>query len=245
MSRVCFPFSFARDHVQMPDELGPPSLTNPILKMPDGSLAMSIETNKHYDDYSAWEQKAVFLYSHDMGKSWSLPVIAAEDSAAKIFNWDLRCGVGSDGRVASFAWTYDTLTGKYLNIPRRISGNGGHSWDAATDLGFADQAGPPAMLPDGRVVLAWVDRFEGRNIRARIAPAIDAPFDANSEVVLYNHDDSKMEGTDNLGNLLVGMEMWRFGLPFATALNNGDVLVTYYAGDRRSMGLYYAKLSTL
>ena len=36
-----------------------------------------------------------------------------------------------------------------------------------TDLGFADQPGHPAMLADGSVVMAWVDRFGTRSIRAR------------------------------------------------------------------------------
>ena len=44
---------------------------------------------------------------------------------------------------------------------------------------------PPAILPDGRAVLAWVDRFGSRSIRARLATAADAPFDAATEVELY------------------------------------------------------------
>lgn len=36
--------------VEMPGVSGPPSLTNPILKLADGRLAMSIETNKDYGD---------------------------------------------------------------------------------------------------------------------------------------------------------------------------------------------------
>ena len=49
--------------VEIPDEIGPPSLTNPIMKLPDGKLLMSIENNKKYHDKSTWKQKAVFLSS--------------------------------------------------------------------------------------------------------------------------------------------------------------------------------------
>lgn len=228
--------------VAMPEELGPPSLTNPILKLSDGSLAMSIETNKHYEDGSKWMQKAVFLYSKDLGKTWSEPVSVAEDSEARIFNWDLRCGVGPDERIASFAWTYDRRSEKYLNIHRRISSDGGRSWSGAEDLGFADQAGPPAMLPDGRVVLVWVDRFGSQSIRARIAPSLDAPFDPASEVVVYAHTSGPKNQAGDTGDLLVGMELWSFGLPYAEALPDGDVLVTYYAGDNEAMSLHWARL---
>ena len=36
--------------VPIPGEIGPPSLTNTVMKLADGSLALSIETNKHYHD---------------------------------------------------------------------------------------------------------------------------------------------------------------------------------------------------
>ena len=65
--------------VDMPKEIGPPSLTNPIMKLPDGKLLMSIENNKSYLDKSKWNQKAVFLSSTDNGENWSTPFLAAED----------------------------------------------------------------------------------------------------------------------------------------------------------------------
>ncbi len=111
--------------VPMPAEIGPPSLTAPVLKLADGSLALSIETNKHYENASPWMQKVVFMHRYDYqatstspgqeGKlavdpNWAEPVVAGEDPSGRIFNWDLRCGVAPDGRVATFSWTYDTVT---------------------------------------------------------------------------------------------------------------------------------------
>ena len=34
-----------------------------------------------------------------------------------------------DGRVGTFAWTYDSTTATYLDIHRRISADGGLTWD--------------------------------------------------------------------------------------------------------------------
>lgn len=229
--------------VSMPDDIGPPSLTNPILSLADGSLAMSIETNKHYSDASTWHQRAVFLRSTDNGVSWSGPKPVAQDKTGRIFNWDLRCGVNPNGTVASFAWTYDRRTEEYQNVFRRVSVDHAETWSAPQDLGFADQAGPPAILPDGRVVLAWVDRFGDQCIRARITPTIDGDFDPASEVVIYTHASPKDSKSKDTGDLLAGMEMWGFGLPFATTLPDGDVLVTYYAGDNHAMSLQFARLS--
>ncbi|MEZ4616120.1 MAG: hypothetical protein R2867_11550 [Caldilineaceae bacterium] len=168
-------------------------------------------------------------------------MVAGEDPTGRIFNWDLRCGVAPDGRVATFAWTYDTQTTRYLNIHRRVSHDHGHSWSAPDDLGFADQAARPAMLPDGQVLLAYVDRFQSHSIRARLAPAVDAPFDAASDVVIYTHAEAAKQD-DNTGELLAEMGLWSFGLPYAEALPNGEVLVVYYAGTSAAMDLHWARL---
>jgi len=228
-------------HVPMPTDIGPASLTNPILKLGDGSLAMSIETNKTYADRSPWMQKVVFFHSVDQGQTWGPPVVAGQDPSGRIFNWDLRCCVVPDGRIATFAWTYDTQTTSYRNIHRRISDDHGHTWSPPVNLGIADQAGPPAVLPDGRIVLAWVDRFGTHSIRARIATTVDAQFDPASEVVIYTHG-NEAKRDDKTGDLLAEMGAWAFGLPYATALPDGDVLVVYYAGDNQKMDIHWARL---
>ena len=63
--------------VEMPADIGPPSLTNPILKFSDGTLAMSIETNKNYEDPSKWMQGVTLRHSRDMGKTWNAPLTAS------------------------------------------------------------------------------------------------------------------------------------------------------------------------
>lgn len=227
--------------VPMPVEIGPPSLTSPVLKLTDGRLAMSIETNKPYLDASKWKQRAVYLYSADNGQTWSAPVTVAEDPTGRIFNWDLRCAVAPDGRVGSFAWTYDSATAKYLDIHRRISSDGGRSWSPPEALGVSDQAARPAILRDGRTVLAWVDRFGSTSIKARLAASLDAPFDPASEVVIYQHPRPEA-GSADTGDMLASMDVWSFGLPFAEALPDGDVLVVYYAGEATALDVRWARL---
>jgi hypothetical protein len=227
--------------VPMPEEIGPPSLTSPLLRLADGRLAMSIETNKPYRDRSKWMQRAVFFFSEDDGQTWSAPHAVAEDPTGRIFNWDLRCATAPDGRIASFAWTYDSVTAAYRDIHRRVSADGGAFWTAPEALGFADQAGRPAIRPDGSIVLPWVDRFGSRTIKARMAPALDAPFDPASEVVLYSHAIAETGKTDT-GDMLQSMEVWSFGLPYAESLPGDDVLVLFYAGATGALDIHWVRL---
>lgn len=227
--------------IPMPDEIGPPSLTSPILKLADGTLALSIETNKQYHDRAQWYQKVVFFHSTDEGATWGPPVEVGFDPTGRIYNWDQRCGVAPDGAIAAFAWTYDTQAARYLNIHRRISRDDGHTWSAPEDIGVTDQAAHPAVLPDGRIVLPWVDRFQSHSIRARLAHTIDAPFDPATEVTLYTHvHAARQDGST--GDLLADMALWSFGLPDAEALPDGDVVVAYYAGNEATLDIRWARL---
>ena len=173
------------------------------------------------------------------------PITVAQDPTGRVFNWDLRVGRAPDGQLGSFAWTYDSETDTYRNIHRRLSQDGGETWTAAEDLGITDQAARPAILPDGRVVLAWVDRFNTQSIRARLAASLDAPFEPATEIIVYQHQATTepTTATDNTGAQLSTMGLWTFGLPFCEALPSGEVIVVYYAGTNEAMDLCWAKLS--
>ena len=217
--------------VRMPADVGPPSLTSPIRRLASGRLLLSVETNKEYTDRGRWFQRVVYLYSSDEGATWTAPVTICEDPTGRIRNWDQRVNVAADGRLASFTWTYDSETVTYQDIHRRISSDEGLTWSAPEPLGITDQAGHPAILPDGRVVLPWVDHFRTYSLRARLAASIDAPFDPATEVVLHQAPAaSPGEGGDS-GEALLAMSSWTFGSSFALALADGNVLICAYVGD--------------
>jgi len=227
--------------IPMPRDIGPPSLTNPIMKLKDGSLAMSIETNKQYLDSGKWYQRVVLFHSLDEGKTWEKPVTVSKDPEGRIFYWDLRTGVAPDGRIAVFSWTYDSEINKYLNLHRRISADAGQTWSQHEDLGFADQPSHPAILPDGRVVLAWVDRFGSQSIRVRLASEIDQPFNEETELILHKQEVAKSD-TSNTGELLGEMSLWSFGLPYCEVLPDGDVMVVYYAGTEEKLDIHWVRI---
>ena len=217
--------------VPMPDDIGPPSLTNAIMKLPDGRLVLSIESNKPYLDASRWFQRVVLLHSEDEGRTWSSPRTVSEDPTGRIANWDQRGAIAPDGRFVTFTWTYDFDATEYLNIHRRISTDGGATFSPPEDIGITDQPGHPAILPDGRLVFAWVDRFGSGTIKAHSAAAIDAPLEEASEVVVHRPAApaaSSGDG-DTIGDALVEMGTWSYGLPYSEALPDGDVGVVHYA----------------
>jgi hypothetical protein len=224
--------------VAMPDDVGPPSLTSPVRRLKSGRLLLSIETNKPYLDPSPWFQRVVYRYSSDEGVTWTEPVTTTQDPTGRIRNWDQRVNVAPDGRLVTYTWTYDSQTVMYGDIHRRISPDEGLTWTEPVPLGITDQAGHPAILPDGRVVLPWTDHFETFSLRARVAASIDEDFDPSTEVVLHQAATPVAgEGTDG-GEALLAMAGWTFGSPFALPLADGKVLVSAYVGaDESAVGI--------
>jgi hypothetical protein len=226
--------------IALPYDIGPASLTNPVLTLGD-RLAVSIETNKHYHDAAPWQQRVIYVYSDDEGRSWTAPRTVCHDPTRTCFYWDQRAGLSPNGALASFSWTYHKHKNRYLNITRHVSNDQGVTWSQPEDLGFADQPSHPAVLPDGSAVLAWVDRYGTRSIRARLARQLTGVFEPESEVIIYESA-LPQAATADTGEMLAEMSTWSFGLPFAEALPSGDVLVVYYAGTPRAVDIRWARL---
>jgi len=226
--------------VAVTEDVGPPSLTNPMVRMPGGRLIISIETNKPYLDRSTWMQRVVHCESLDNGKTWTLPRTVCADPSGAVFHWDQRLAADQTGTLAAFSWTYDKPANRYLPIRRHLSRDAGRNWVTDT-LPFADQPSHPAVFPDGRVVLAWVDRYGTRSIRARCATSLDGDFAQSTEIVLYEAA-KEARRTGNTAEMLTDMGLWTFGLPYAEALPDGDALVVYYAGVEGCMDVRWARL---
>ncbi len=225
--------------VDVPARLGPPSLTSPALLLPSGRMAISIESNKHYDDRSPWLQRVEYVCSNDEGKSWPESQLVCVDPSGRLFHWDQRAGVTADGRIVTFTWLYDSVAGKYLDIERRISGDEGRTWSEPESLGISDQPSRPAIFPDGRVVLAWVDRYGSKSIRARTSSSPEAPLE--QEVTLFDAAPPATTFKDT-GGLLVDMGAWTYGLPYAEALPDGDAIVVWYGGNPSATSIHWARL---
>ena len=222
--------------VPVPADVGPPSLTSPIRRLPSGRLLLSIESNKDYWSRDDWFQRVVFLYSADEGRTWTEPVTVIGDPTGRIRNWDLRIAPAAppDTRLVSFGWTYDAETVSYLNVQRRLSADEGLDLDRARGPRLRGPAGAPGH-PRGRARGPGLGRpvrdpldprprggQRGRGVRpgvrGRPVPAAGGrPAPAGTE--------------GDGGEALVAMQTWTFGLPFALARPDGKVLVARYLGD--------------
>lgn len=209
----------------------PISITGPVLLLPNGDLACQFELNKHYYDTSVWRHSSVMMFSKDGGRTWPEHAITSRDPENRIFYWDQRPGILANGTILDLFMTYDTKTDLYLNIHARESWDNGRTWSAIWDTGVPGQASPPVSLPDGRVVMAYVDRTGVPVIKMRTTENGGRTWPDKTEITICHAEGGPQTGKrDSMKDAWAEMFKFSIGLPQSTLLPNGDILVVYYSG---------------
>jgi len=211
--------------------LVPTPITGPLLRLQNGDLACQFEINKPYRDPSLWRHSSVLLFSRDGGRSWPEHAIASNDPTNRIFYWDQRPAVLSDGQILDVFWTYDNQKSVYLNMHARVSSDHGRNWSDLWDTHVPGQPAPPVDLPDGRLGLVYVDRTAAPAIKMRTSKDGGRNWPESSELILHVAPISN-QTTDKGGMNDAWDEMSRFslGLPATARTPDGDVLVVFYSG---------------
>lgn len=217
----------------------PTPLTGPILSLKNGELACQIELNKHYDDDSPWHHSSVLLFSKDEGRTWGDSSRVTADPENRIFYWDQRPSVLADGSLLDLFWTFDRVAAEYLPIHFSVSRDNGRNWTHPASTEVPGQPAQPVQLPDGRVVMVYVDRTARPVLKARLSSDGGKTWPDSTEAVLF--DQGPGNQTAKKGSMQdAWSEMGKFslGLPATAPLPGGEVLVVFYNGpttDRTSI----------
>jgi hypothetical protein len=209
----------------------PTPITGPTLLLPDGQWACQFELNKAYDDASQWRHHSVLLFSADGGRTWPRHTHSSGDPANRVFYWDQRPNVLSDGRILDLFWTYDTHEALYLNIHARESVDKGRTWSGMWDTGVPGQPAQPVPLRHGAIAMVYVDRTGAPEIKLRVSQDGGRTWPRETEGVIARPKlDVQSTTKDTMQDTWAEMEQFSLGLPAATALEDGTLLVVYYQG---------------
>jgi len=219
---------------------GHASICAPIIKLPDGCLACQVETNKEYHDPSPWLQRACLLISADGGQTWPELVTVAHDPTGRIRNWDQRHAVAPDGRGTVGIWAFDAVERKELNFRVSESLDNDRTWAEPWDPGIPYQQVYPVYLPDGRLVMLAIDRYQTRTIRALLSEDYGRTFSPD-ELVVHQQPGGQVEGGEH-DHQIADQQLWTFGRIEAVAGQDNDVWVVHYAGDEHATHIRWVRL---
>ena len=175
------------------------------------------------------------LLSSD-GEEFGSIVNVARHSEDKLFYWDQRQALcPKTGLVASMFWTYDRQKEEDVDIHMAWGNPERLKWEEPFSTGIQGQIAAPIPLADGRLLAFYVHRHCPGSMRLIMSDDAGRSWDQENELVVYESVGGMEPGFDgnepsDYAAYWEAMTTWTFGHPAAVVLDDGVVLLAYYAG---------------
>jgi hypothetical protein len=188
-----------------------------------------------------WQQRyhAFALRSDDDGQTWPVESPMPNDPTGRRAHYDQRMTILADGRLVSLAWVHDVVDDRTLEARAAWSDDAGRSWSETQPTSLLGGPINPITLRDGRVLAAYARRSSPAGIRIAISDDDARTWDPADETVLYDGERRVVTGEpappaaarDDADPLWGSMWGWTFGSPCPVELDDGSVLVAFFAAD--------------
>lgn len=224
------------------------SSTGPILKWPDGCIAVAFESYKEFDDPSPGRHGAWLMTSHDGGESFDHPIAVAQDPNNQIYYWDQRlCPGPNPGDAIAMFWTHDLQSERDLPVHlKHVSVSTPEVSGSLLSTGIPGQIAAPLQLDDGRLLAFVVDRSGPMTMRLWQSTDNGLTWPAAEALVVYEHTEraNLTQGTSNVDYTEYWSDMlrWSFGHPAICHLPDNQVLVAFYAGTPDCLSVHWARI---
>lgn len=224
------------------------AVSGPIARWPDGTIAVSFESFREFDDPRPLQPAAWLCLSHDQGRSFSRPQLMAQDPAHQIYYWDQRIWPATDPQsVIAMYWTHDCAAKHDLNvhwIQKSLHQNPPQN-ECPVDTGLQGQIAAPFVDEHGRLFALIVDRRCPGTISLYQSVDQGRTWPKESRLVIHKHDEraAVTQGYDNIdfAKYWEDMGKWSFGHPAVCPVPAGWLLA-WYAGTPERMSVHWARL---
>jgi BNR repeat protein len=211
------------------------SVTGPVLRLADGTLAQPFENWKEYEDPAPGIPAAWLRLSDDDGASWTDDVLVARDPSNAIFYWDQRLDAHpEDGRLVNMFWTHLPAEGRDIDIHIAWGTPDGRTWTDPVGTGLPGQHCQPISLGGDQLMAVYSHRHDPPGIRAALSEDFGRTWDRDGELVVWASDAGDEPGSGGpraQAEFWNDMGAWQFGHPRGAVLPNGDVVVVFYGGS--------------
>lgn len=226
------------------------SLTGPVLRWADGTIAVPFESFREFDDPDPRHHAAWLVASHDGGRTFSEPVLVAEHPDHAVYYWDQRLCAGSHvGSFTGLFWSHDLVGKRDLAVHMRRAGlaNGTTVGDSPQPLPIPGQIAAPLELADGRLLAFVVDRGRPGTMTLWSSSDGGGTWPEGERLIVYAHDEqaalSQRGAEIDFAEYWEDMGKWSFGHPVLRALPDGRLLAAWYAGTPQCMCIHWARIA--
>lgn len=227
------------------------ALTGPVVRWPDGTFAFAFESFKEFDDPSPPRHGAWILVSRDGGRTFSAPLLVAQDPRHETYYWDQRlCPGPQPGQFVALFWTHDRRQQKDLNVHLAYGQLEGPELTMSSiyETPIRGQIAAPCWLADGRLLAFVVDRSRPATMTLWSSPDGGKSWPQDDRLVVYHHEEQApvTQGSEHIdfAQYWEDMGKWSFGHPAIRPLDTEHVLVAWYAGTPTAMSIHAARVRT-
>jgi hypothetical protein len=224
--------------------------TGPVLRWADGTIGYPFESFKEFDDPRPGRHAAWLLLSQNGGRTFADPLLVAQHPEHRLYYWDQRLCTGrSEGEFLALFWTHDRELKKdrTVHLRRSTLADDLHG-TPVTATTIPGQIAAPLLLDDGRLLAFVVNR--GRPGAMTLWQSSDggATWPADQALIVHTHDEKALlsQGAENIDfkQYWEDMGKWTFGHPAIRPLDNGRVLLAFYAGTPDCLNVHWARVDT-
>ena len=207
-------------------------ITSRPFPVPDGGFCIPLEHPSRFGPLGT----SVLIGGDDV-RRFGEPYLCAADPEGEKNLCDARFSVLPDGRILALLWTFLQSSERTIEVHRSFSSDGGKTWQEPVSIGFVGQITAPLALPSGEVIAASNYRHRPEGIRLWHSHNGGVDWDTQSPIQMWDVASSRMlgqtvaagatpEGDENIWQAL---DQFTFGTPDLVLLDQGVVLLTYYA----------------
>ena len=208
-----------------------------VIELDTGELMILFEPALN-ESLQKLRHEVVALYSRDQGRTWGDQTLVARDPKDELVYFDPRLTRLADGRLVCVFWTHEKQTDKTLNTTVAWSEDG-HRWSKPAPTALWGFPTLPLTLSDGRLFAVYNYRRNPQGVRCTVSEDGGRTWRMDREHFLWDQQLRRVTGElASAGqerkwevSCLTEMSTWDFGVPDPTLLDDGSVLITFYATE--------------
>jgi hypothetical protein len=236
------------------DEVATPGLsgcaaTGPVLRWADGTLGLAFESFKEFDDPRPGRHAAWLAVSRDGGRTFPEIRLVAQHPEHGLYYWDQRLCAGREpGEYLALFWTHDLSGQRDLRV-HFTQGSIQHADQDRihpVETSIPGQIAAPLLLADGRILAFVVDRDRPGTMKLWTSRDGGATWPTDQCLTVHTHDEraALTQGLTNVdfNEYWEDMAKWTFGHPAIRQLEDGRLLLAYYAGSPGALSIHWVRV---
>ncbi len=208
-------------------------VTSSPFTLADGQLCIPLE----YKLKPEGPNGTAMVFSQDNGETFEAPIIVASDASGKLNLCDGRFATLPNGQLIALLWTFDQDTEETIEVRSCFSSDGGRHWTEPQKIGFVGQITVPLVCSDEKMLAVSNYRLPPEGIQLWGSVDAGQSWGGQGPIQMWDRATSQVIGqpiefeevaVENEG-IWDALDRFTFGTPDLVNMNNGRVLLTYYA----------------